>query len=63
MDACGLSNEEILSLVKAKHIPAYKLETAIDNPERGVAMKEAPFRISVMLEACNTYALLTKGTL
>ena len=44
-DGClHLSDEEILSLVKTKHIPAYKLETAIGNPERGVTKKRSSFQ-------------------
>ena len=34
-----LSDAEILQLVKAKHIPAYKLETALGEPERGVSVR------------------------
>ncbi len=34
-----LSDEEIQLLVKAKHIPAYKLETALANHQRGIAVR------------------------
>lgn len=37
--AGSLTDEEILQLVEAKHIPAYKLETALGDPERGVAVR------------------------
>lgn len=37
--AACLSDEEVLLLVKAKHIPAYKLETALCDPQRGVAVR------------------------
>ncbi|KAK3609120.1 hypothetical protein CHS0354_007798 [Potamilus streckersoni] len=37
--ASALSDEEILSLVKAKHIPAYKLEGILQNYERGIAIR------------------------
>lgn len=28
-----------MSLVKARHIPAYKLETAVQDPQRGVEIR------------------------
>ena len=34
-----LSDEEIQQLVKAKHIPAYKLETALGDHQRGIAVR------------------------
>ena len=34
-----LSEEEILLLVKSKHIPAYKLEAILGDHERGVAIR------------------------
>ena len=34
-----LTDDEILQLVKAKHIPAYKLETMLNDHERGVAIR------------------------
>jgi len=34
-----LSDEEVMSLVKAKHIPAYQLEKAVDDMERGVRIR------------------------
>ncbi len=34
-----LTDAEILRLVEAKHIPSYKLETAVGDPERGVAIR------------------------
>jgi hypothetical protein len=34
-----LTDDEIISLVEAKHIPAYQLEKAVDDPERGVAIR------------------------
>ena len=34
-----LSDEEIQLLVKAKHIPAYKLETALGDHQRGVSIR------------------------
>ena len=49
------------SLVKAKHIPAYKLETATGNPERGMAIRRKLLSESVSCsEAFNTYALFTQ---
>ena len=35
----SLSDEEILQLVAGKHIPAYKLEGALGDPERGVTVR------------------------
>lgn len=37
--AASLTDEEILQLVKAKHIPAYKLEGAVGDPARGVVVR------------------------
>lgn len=37
--ATSLTDEEILQLVKTKHIPAYKLEGAVGDPARGVAIR------------------------
>lgn len=34
-----LSDAEVISLVNAKHIPAYKLENIMESPERGVAIR------------------------
>lgn len=34
-----LSDDEIINLVNAKHIPAYQLEKAVQNLERGVAIR------------------------
>ncbi|XP_072314528.1 3-hydroxy-3-methylglutaryl-coenzyme A reductase-like [Eucyclogobius newberryi] len=34
-----LSDAEVLLLVSAKHIPAYKLEAALERPERGVSIR------------------------
>ncbi|XP_072272374.1 3-hydroxy-3-methylglutaryl-Coenzyme A reductase [Pyxicephalus adspersus] len=34
-----LSDEEVIRLVNAKHIPAYKLESMMETPERGVAIR------------------------
>uniref|UniRef100_A0A6I8SIP6 3-hydroxy-3-methylglutaryl-coenzyme A reductase n=1 Tax=Xenopus tropicalis TaxID=8364 RepID=A0A6I8SIP6_XENTR len=34
-----LTDAEVISLVNAKHIPAYKLETMMESPERGVAVR------------------------
>ncbi len=36
---CQLTDTEILQLVASRHIPAYKLETALDNHERGVRIR------------------------
>ena len=35
----ALTDDEVQLLVGAKHIPAYKLENILDNPERGVAVR------------------------
>ncbi|XP_069483571.1 3-hydroxy-3-methylglutaryl-Coenzyme A reductase [Ambystoma mexicanum] len=37
--ASCLSDAEVIQLVQAKHIPAYKLETAVESPERGVSIR------------------------
>ena len=34
-----LTDSEVLSLVQAKHIPAYKLESSLGNHQRGVAIR------------------------
>ncbi|CAH1796415.1 unnamed protein product [Owenia fusiformis] len=34
-----LTDEEVLSLVNIKHIPAYKLESSLGDPKRGVAIR------------------------
>ncbi|KAK7912747.1 hypothetical protein WMY93_012958 [Mugilogobius chulae] len=34
-----LSDAEVMLLVSSKHIPAYKLETALERPERGVSIR------------------------
>ncbi|MEE6458578.1 hypothetical protein FKM82_000349 [Ascaphus truei] len=34
-----LSDAEVIRLVNAKHIPAYKLETMMESPERGIAIR------------------------
>ncbi|XP_067013691.2 3-hydroxy-3-methylglutaryl-coenzyme A reductase isoform X2 [Anabrus simplex] len=35
----ALTDAEIITLVKNKHIPAYQLEVALGNPERGVGLR------------------------
>jgi hypothetical protein len=37
--AKALTDKEVISLVKAKHIPAYQLEEAVDDLERGVSIR------------------------
>ncbi|XP_076145152.1 3-hydroxy-3-methylglutaryl-CoA reductase a [Alosa pseudoharengus] len=39
MGARYLSDEEVITLVKAKHIPSYKLESMMETPERGVVIR------------------------
>ncbi|TSM86007.1 3-hydroxy-3-methylglutaryl-coenzyme A reductase [Bagarius yarrelli] len=39
MGAGHLSDAEVIMLVNAKHIPAYKLETMMESPERGVIIR------------------------
>lgn len=39
MGARFLSDEEVITLVKAKHIPGYKLENMMETPERGVVIR------------------------
>uniref|UniRef100_A0AAV2MNH3 3-hydroxy-3-methylglutaryl coenzyme A reductase n=1 Tax=Knipowitschia caucasica TaxID=637954 RepID=A0AAV2MNH3_KNICA len=34
-----LSDEEVMLLVSSKHIPSYKLESALERPERGVSIR------------------------
>ena len=34
-----LSDDEIILLVQNKHIPAYQIEKAVDDPERGVGIR------------------------
>ena len=37
--AASLSDTEVMQLVEAKHIPAYKLESILEDPERGVGIR------------------------
>jgi len=37
--AKALTDLEVIALVDGKHIPAYQLEKAVDDPERGVAIR------------------------
>lgn len=39
MGAKFLSDAEVISLVNAKYIPAYKLETLMETQERGVSIR------------------------
>nr|QYV43154.1 HMGR2 [Colaphellus bowringi] len=39
LGAGALSDEEVMLLVKHKHIAAYQIEKAVDNPERGVGIR------------------------
>lgn len=39
MGARYLSDAEVMMLVNAKHIPAYKLEAMMESPERGVMIR------------------------
>lgn len=39
MGAQYLTDAEVISLVTAKHIPAYKLETLMETQERGVSIR------------------------
>ena len=48
-----LTDEEVISLVKAKHIPAYKLESVLGDPERGVVVR----RKLISSDLSNTEAL------
>ncbi|XP_072037810.1 3-hydroxy-3-methylglutaryl-coenzyme A reductase-like [Amphiura filiformis] len=38
-DISGLTDEEVINLVKSRHIPAYKLESLLPTPEHGVAIR------------------------
>lgn len=39
-----LSDAEVILLVNAKHIPAYKLEVMMETPERGVMIRRKMLR-------------------
>lgn len=39
LGATALSDEEIILLIKNKHIAGYQLEKAVDDPERGVGIR------------------------
>lgn len=39
LGAADLTDEEVMLLVKHKHIAAYQIEKAVDNPERGVKIR------------------------
>jgi hypothetical protein len=39
LGAKALTDEEVISLVKAKHIPAYHLEKALDDLKRGISIR------------------------
>ena len=43
-----LTDEEILQLVSSKHIPAYKLEKALADYERGVAIRYARLHVDYL---------------
>ena len=53
--AVSLSDGEVIQLVEAKHIPAYKLETALNDPERGVAIRRK--LITKQLSTCDPSCL------
>lgn len=39
LGATALTDEEVIVLVKNKHIASYQVEKAVDNPERGVGIR------------------------
>lgn len=39
LGACALSDEEVIELVRGKHIALYQLEKALDDAERGVGVR------------------------
>ncbi|KYB27676.1 3-hydroxy-3-methylglutaryl-coenzyme A reductase [Tribolium castaneum] len=39
LGGAALSDDEVILLVKNKHIPAYQIEKAVDDPERGVGIR------------------------
>lgn len=39
LGASELTDDEVILLVENKHIPAYQIEKAVDNPERGVRIR------------------------
>lgn len=39
LSAAELTDEEVILLVENKHLPAYQIEKAVDNPERGVNIR------------------------
>ncbi|KAL3290142.1 hypothetical protein HHI36_023506 [Cryptolaemus montrouzieri] len=39
LGATSLSDDEVIMLVENKHIPAYQLEKAVEDPERGVGIR------------------------
>ncbi|KAF4519164.1 hypothetical protein B566_EDAN008227 [Ephemera danica] len=41
--AAALTDEEVIQLVDAKHIPAYQIEKALNDPERGVGIRRQIF--------------------
>ena len=54
MGPAALTDCEVLQLVEHKHIPAYKLETALGDPERGVAIRRklVAKQLSVSSSSC-----------
>lgn len=53
MGANALNDQEVILLVKNKYIPAYQIEKAVNDPERGVGIR----RQIVGLEGSFTSAL------
>lgn len=39
LGASALTDEEVIILVKNRHIATYQVEKAVDNPERGVGIR------------------------
>jgi len=48
--ASSLTDDEVILLVDAKHIPAYKLEKQLDNYERGVAIRWSVLLVDILAE-------------
>lgn len=39
LGGAALNDDEVILLVKKKHIPAYQIEKTVDDPERGVGIR------------------------
>lgn len=51
LGATALSDDEVLLLIKNKHIAAYQVEKAVDDPERGVGIRRKLLERDLLVES------------